>query len=260
MFLNKEAALGALQVTASPKSKVYLDGKLVGETPFCKCEKDDMLKVGKYTIKLVPITGESSPYEEKITIGGSVLTVVDRIFGNSDLGEGKVITLTKLPDKQKLELLVVSLPEGISVYLDNVDVGKTPFKSNSLTASDHELRLTRDGYREKTIRIRTVMGYRVTVAATLGVFPNLTTIQASSSAETKEATQSALPAVTKIIILDTPTGFLRVRSDSSLSSLEITRINPGEVFDLVEEKEGWYSIRLRDGKIGWISNQYAKKQ
>ncbi|QQG40875.1 MAG: PEGA domain-containing protein [Candidatus Levyibacteriota bacterium] len=257
-FLNKESVKGALQVTASLKSKVYLDGKLVGETPFCKCEGEDMLKVGSYTVRLVPKDEGFSPYEEKITIGPSVLTVVDRIFGSSDLGEGKVITLTKLPDKDKLELLVVSLPEGVGIYLDNVEVGKTPYKNTSLTASDHELRLVRDGYREKTIRIRTVLGYRVTIAATLGVFPNLTT--ATSSAETQIATESALPSVTKIIIVNTPTGFLRVRESGSLSSSEIARVNPGETYDLVEEKEGWFSIKLKDGKVGWVSNQYAKKQ
>lgn len=258
IFLNREKALGALQVTASPKSKVYLDGKLIGETPLCKCEGDSMLKVGNYTLRLLPNEGNFIAYEEKISIGGSVLTVLDRIFGEGALGEGKVITLTKLPKSKSVELSVLSFPEGVNVYVDNVDSGKTPLTHQNLTASDHELRLTREGYREKTVRIRTVSGYRVTVVATLGVLPDLTPSLASPAGQI--ATSSALPSVTKVIILDTPTGFLRVRESGSLSATEVGRVNPGETFDLIEEKEDWFLIKLEDGKVGWVSNQYAKKQ
>ncbi len=259
VFLHKDSAKGALQVTANPKSKVYLDGKLVGETPLCKCEGEDMLRTGTYTLRLVPNEGTFTPHEEKITIGPSVLTVVDRIFGEGALGEGKIITLTKLPGKKNNELYVLSFPEAARLFVDNNEVGKTPLRHDTLTASDHEIRLVRDGYREKTIRIRTVVGYKVTVVATLGVLPNLTP-QATSSAQTQTATQSALPAVTKIVILNTPTGFLRVRQTASVGSLEVGRVTPGETFDLVEEKSGWFSIRLSDGKVGWVSAQYANKQ
>lgn len=258
VFLNRESGKGALQVTANPKSKVYLNGKLIGETPLCKCEGGDMLQSGNYTLRLVATEGDFVPYEEKITIGSSVLTVVDRIFGEGAFGEGKIITLTNLPNKKAVELYVLSFPEDVQVFVNNVEVGKTPFKHQTLTVSDHELRLTRAGYREKTIRIRTVPGYRVTVIATLGVLPNLNL--ASESAQIEQASESALLTITKVIILDTPTGFLRVRESGSLAAAEVGRVNPGETFDLVSEKEGWFAIRLKDDKTGWISSQYAKKQ
>ncbi|MBI2430631.1 MAG: PEGA domain-containing protein [Candidatus Levybacteria bacterium] len=258
VLINRESGKGALQVTASPKSRVYLDGKLIGETPLCKCEGEDMLKVGSYSLRLLPEEENFAPYEEKITIGGSVLTVLDRIFAEGGLSEGKVITLTKLSDEKEVELFALSFPEEAKVYADNSEIGKTPLRNTTLTASDHSLRLVKDGYREKTIRIRTVSGYRLTVVATLGILPNLQSAVSTSSAQI--ATSSALPVVTKVIILDTPTGFLRVRVSGSLSSSEVGRVTPGETFDLVEEKEGWFSIRLTDGKVGWVSSQYARKQ
>ena len=102
-YVNRDPGKGALQITASPKSAVFLNDKLIGETPLCKCEGKDILQSGTYTVKLVPKEGNIPPYEEHITVGSSVLTVVDRIFGDGGLSEGKVITLTKIADANASE-------------------------------------------------------------------------------------------------------------------------------------------------------------
>jgi uncharacterized protein YgiM (DUF1202 family) len=68
------------------------------------------------------------------------------------------------------------------------------------------------------------------------------------------------PTLPKVVIIDTPTGFLRVRSASSTASLEINRAIPGETYEMITETNGWFEIKLKDGKTGWISGQYAKKQ
>ena len=41
---------------------------------------------------------------------------------------------------------------------------------------------------------------------------------------------------------------------------EIARVTPGEIYQYVDEQDGWLQIKLKDGQLGWISNQYAKKQ
>lgn len=261
LFINKDTGKGALQVTASPKSAVFLNDKLIGETPLCKCEDQDMFKSGNYTVRLVPKEGDFPPYEEHIKIGSSVLTVVDRIFGNGGLGEGKVITLDALSNPEAVELSIISFPEDITVYADNNEIGKAPLKITTLTASDHELRLVKEGYREKKIRIKLVLGYRLTLVATMGIMLDLESKKATDSAIVEPiASSSAIPTVSKVVILTTPTGFLRVRDNGSLSGKEIGRVNPGEVYDIVEEKAGWFSITLKDGQVGWISSSYAKKQ
>lgn len=59
-------------------------------------------------------------------------------------------------------------------------------------------------------------------------------------------------------ILDTETGYLRVRSQPGLNGEEIARVNPGQRF-LVEEKSyGWVKIKLDDSRSGWVSGQYTK--
>ena len=63
----------------------------------------------------------------------------------------------------------------------------------------------------------------------------------------------------KVRILSTGVGFLRVRSGAGTGFPEITKIDPGEEFPLLEEKGGWYRIMLDDGREGWITGQFAEK-
>lgn len=250
---------GALQVTASPDSKVYLNGIYIGQTPLCKCNNTDMLRVGDYTIRLVPQKDGLPEFQEKITISESVLTVVDRKFAKDSLSEGSIISLSPLADKKKSELVVVSLPEGSSVVLDSNNIGQTPVSYANPTESDHELMISKTGYKAKTVRIRTLMGYKLTVVAYLAADDQLSDNVASTSAiqPTGTVTPTSSNGQT-VLILDTPTGFLRVRE--TVGGTEIGKVNPGETYPLVDEQDGWLQIKLKDGTAGWISTQYAKKQ
>jgi len=254
-FLNRNSGKGALQVTSEPKSRVYLENKLIGITPFCACDLAHMLSVGDYTIKLIPLGGNFSPFEEKITINKTTLTVVDRTFADNGSSEGSIISLNPLDSKKDIELLIISLPDKASVFLDSNPVGITPLLLNNVSESDHDLRITLDGYKDKSVRIKTALGYRLTSLVSLGVNTDLSSFSASVS-----ATPSPSVQVVRVKILDTPTGFLRVRESDSISSSESAQVKPGESFELVEEKDNWLKIKLADGKEGWISSQYAVKK
>ncbi|KKW29589.1 MAG: hypothetical protein UY73_C0012G0007 [Parcubacteria group bacterium GW2011_GWA2_52_8] len=73
------------------------------------------------------------------------------------------------------------------------------------------------------------------------------------------------PAVTfqQVLILDTPTGFLNVRAGAGTNTAKIGEVSPGEIYDLVSENTangGWYQIKLADGTVGWVTDQYARIQ
>lgn len=271
-FLNKTSGKGALQVTSFPESNVYLNEKLIGKTPFCigteKCKLQDMLKIGEYSIKLVPVEKEFKPYDAKISINKSTLTVVDRTFSSGASSSGSIITLDPILNKKDAELLVISLPTSSNVFLDSNRVGSTPLLLKNLTESDHDLHVTKDGYSDKLIKIRATSGYKLTSLIFLGVNPNFSTTSAGLESETKdsskEATESATISSPKVLILNTPTGFLRVRERGSISSLEIDRVLPGEAYELLDEKDGWFEIKLAspsgEHKTGWVSTQYAKRE
>ena len=254
-LLGQRPEKGALQVTSNPNSKVYVNDKLIGQTPLCVCEGKKMLGVGDYTIRLVPLEGNFEPFQRKITITSKVLTVVDRTFSQTALAQASIISLTEIADKKDAQISVISFPDNAAVYLDSNLVGQTPTLLKNITESDHEIKVTRDGYKDKIIRIRTVLGYRLDALIYLGIDPNIAT-----SSATLISSPSATVSKSTILILDTPTGFLRVRDKASLAGAEVGQVKPSETYELVSEQTGWYEIKLKDGKTGWISSQYVKKQ
>jgi len=256
-LLKYQAQKGALQVTSAPESKVYLDNKYIGQTPLCKCEANAMLQSGNYTIRLVPTDTSLPEFQEKVTITSGVLTVVDRKFAKDALSEGSIISLSPLTDKQKSSLLVVALPEGATVVLDNNEVGTAPLILKDPTESDHILKVRKNGYKEKTIRIRTPLGYKLTVAVYLSTIDDLSSDTSTSPSPQSPDASPTPPADATVTILDTPTGFLRVRD--SIDGAETGKVTPGDTYALVNEESGWYEIRLKDGTNGWISSAYAQK-
>jgi len=259
-FLNRQSGKGALRVTSAPQSSVYLENKLIGTTPLCACDLQQMLKSGDYTLKLVPNVGNFRPYETKITISESTLTVVNKTFADNGSGDGSVISLIPLDNKKDIEVLVVSLPDKANVFLDSNPVGITPLLLKQVSESDHDLRLTRDGYEDKSIKIKTALGFKLSVLVFLGIKTDLSASLSASPIASSAALISPTIAVSKVLILDTPTGFLRVRGSNSIGSVEIDQVKPGESYELISEKEGWFEIRLTKTKVGWISSQYAVKK
>ncbi|HZQ30053.1 MAG TPA: PEGA domain-containing protein [Patescibacteria group bacterium] len=248
-IFGKNLGKGALQVTSDPASKVYLDGKLIGQTPLCKCELSQMLSSGEYSIKLIPTEGNSNPFETKLKIEPKVLTVVDGTFSD-DGPSASVITLSKLSDKNDAEVQVSSFPADAQVFLDSGQVGQSPILQKNVTESDHEIKLIKKGYKDKIVRIRTVKGYKLETLVFLGINPQDITNISSPSASI---------SVQKVLILDTPTGFLRVRSDPSLGGSQVGQVLPGGKYDLLNEQTGWFKIKVSDQIQGWISSQYAEK-
>lgn len=261
-FILKNPGKGALQVTTNPTSAVYLNGKLIGSSPLCKCEAQDMIPSGEYTIKIVPKDQSFSPFEEKIKISKSILTVVDRTFGTGATSDGSIIDLSPLDNSKETEFLVLSFPDNAEVLVDQSFSGKTPLLIKNITESDHEIKILKEGYKEKVVRIKTVSGYKLTAEVFLGINPvivDLNPTLSSHSADLENKDKSASVSAS-VLILQTPTGFLRVRDKPSLSGTEIGRVAPGDEFDLIDEKSGWFNIKLKDGTTGWISGQYTKKQ
>ena len=251
---------GALQVTSVPQSEVYLNGKLLGKSPLCKCDTSEMLPTGDYSIKLVPMDNSYPSYEDKISINPSVLSVVDRTFSDPGKASGSIITLSPVSNKNA-QLFISSFPDGVTVQLDNNNSGMTPLLLQNITQSDHEIDLSKEGYKTKIVRIHGVSGYKLSVMATLSA----DAVSTATSIPTPTASLSAAPTPTvallsQVIILSTPTGFLRVRDTPSLAGAEISQVHPGELYPFISEQDGWLQIKLVNGNLGWVSNSYAKKK
>lgn len=253
---------GALQVTANIASKVYLDDNLLGETPLCKCEQNNTIIQGEYTVKIVPDDTQFTPFVVRVKIEPGVLTHVERTFLPGSLASAYVLTLEKTNSKEP-QLFVGTIPDSAMVAIDSTPGGTSPFFLDSISPSEHEIEIQKEGFAKKTIRVRTVPEYKLLISAYLG----------TESAESIENTEITTPTPTpeqekedeeegrstenQIEINATQVGFLRVRSTPSTAGRELTRVEPGDVFTYTEIQNGWYKIDLPDGTSGWVSGTYV---
>lgn len=255
-YANQTDSKGALQVTSVPSGAVYLDNKYLGKTPLCNCSPTSMLHSGIHTLKIVPSDNSLQTFEQQITISPNVLTVVDRTFGPTGFSEGSIITL--VPEANSTDpptMIVLTSPDNASVAIDSNPVGTAPLQTAAVTESDHEIKVTKDGYREKVLRVHAVTGYKLLVKVFLGVSP--TNLNPSPGVT---PVSSPTLASHKVVILQTPTGFLRVRAAADINSAEVAEVKPGESYQLLSQVSGWYEIRLNNGQSGWVSSNYAKLQ
>ncbi len=238
----------AISVESSPMATVYIDGQMVGKTPY---QAD--VKPGEISLKLVP-DGVDTPffnYETKISLSPGVKTIVRREFGTSDSdSSGEVISFEKIPE-DIAGLSIISAPDAAQISIDGIVKGFTPIKISKITPGEHELTISAPGYVSKTFNISTIEKYKLTVISKLAESP-----KASASPAPVLGSSSEIRQVT---IGTTPTGYLNVRRDPNSSSLEIGRVTPGLKYELVntDEKTGWYQIKYDGEKIGWVSNKYA---
>lgn len=281
---NPISTASALQVNSTPKTTVFLNGNHVGQTPYY----DEKLKSGDYTIKLVPETQSGNDiisWEGKIKLNTDVLTVVNRDLKRSENeSSGEILNLESIGTKEAGEIMVMTLPDEAGVKLDGQEKGISPLLLKNITAGDHELVLSSIGYTDKIVRIRVTNGYKVNINAQLPIdlssqtvkttatpsgSPSVAPITVITPGEKSKITPlpqvtpkttaiTPKPGVTTVKILDTPTGWLRVRMEPSLAGTEAAKVNSGEMFPYVEENSGWTKIEYEKGKEGWVSSQYTQ--
>jgi len=242
----------ALLIKSTPEANIFLDGKLLGKTPY----RAEDLKPGEVTLKLIPDSTEQNlvSWEGKIKLSPGVLTSVERVLGPTrEESSGQVLTLEKTKAKEP-SLSVISDPDGALVKVDSESKGFTPLTLEKVAEKDLEIVISKEGYTQKTFSAKTVSGYRLVANVQLAKI-------ASPSAITPTPVPSTSGQVTKkVVIKETPTGWLRVRETPSTSAKELAKVNPKEEYPLLEEKAGWYKIEYEAGKEGWISATYAEKK
>jgi hypothetical protein len=183
----------------------------------------------------------------------------------------------------KAEMTIVSVPEGANVLLDDQSKGVSPISLTDLPGGDHTLVVNSPGFEPRTIKVKLTAGYKLNATVSLALSPTQVTAGISgdqpiaspsstlapvisSGAGTPSPKPSLTPTPTvdqtapkKVKILDTPTGFLRVRKEPSVNSDELAQVKPGEIYVVVDSQSGWYKISYTESADGWISSQYAQK-
>lgn len=250
-FKFKTGNKAGLKINSVPQSSVFIDNDLKGNTPF-----DEKFSSGTYLVKLTPegTNTNTTSWEKEVTLSSGFLTYINRELGASDLeSAGEILSLEKI-NSSASQISVISTPDGANVALDGQEKGTSPLVIKDVAPGDHTLFVFAPGFKGRQIKIKTIQGHKLDVDVQLSLLPGEGG-EATDSAKTKDSKEAEV----KIKILDTPTGWLRVRESPSLSASEAAKVNPDEKFPLLDKQEGWFKIEYKQGEEGWVSSRYAEE-
>lgn len=254
-FLRSKNA--GLYIETTPPASVFINGEQKGKTPY-----NGDFPPGEIELKLVPDSFEKplTFYETRVSLVGGIKTIVRRTFGDSkETSGGELISFEKV-SKNEASLVIIANPDGSSIKIDGETKGVSPLKITSITPGTHELSVSAPGYLDRSFSVQIVKGYSLTPIVDLITSGQPVVLNTTDATGNKEASSEAkISKEEEIEILKTPTNFLRVRKEPTITSDEIARVTPGEKFKLIEKdpKNGWYKILVKEDLSGWISNEYA---
>lgn len=243
-------ANAGILVESIPASSVYIAGEQVGRTPY-----ETNLNPEEVVVKLIPETIDKAlaPFETKVTLSSGIKTTIRREFGETEESSaGEIVSFEKVGGKE-VSISVVTIPNSAQITIDGVVRGFAPYKTTSVSPGEHSLVVSSQGYVDRTITVKAVVGYRLTAVVKLK--PN-----GEISPEEKVEGETTEKKI-MVEILSTPTGFLRVREEASTAAKEVAQVNPGERFPFLGEdtENNWFKIGYKEGEEGWVTGQYAKK-
>lgn len=242
-----------LLIETNPASDVFINGEEVGRTKY-----EGVLKPGEVIIKLVPESFDKplSLYETKVNLVSRVKTIIQRDFSDSEEKSSGAIVSFEKSNSQSAQVSVVSVPDSAEILFDGQVRGYAPLKLLSVTPGEHKIMVRAQGYKDKELNVVTYKGFKLTAIFQLASNPQEETPEPTEPSPTPE------PELERVKILETDTGFLRVRIDPSTLAKEIGRVKPGEFYKLLDtdDETGWYKIEYKKNEEGWISNKYAKKE
>lgn len=237
-FLGLEPRAG-IRVQANQEAKVSIDQKDVGKTPF---QGEDFIP-GDH---LVSLQADNSRWQGYVKLNRGTLSVVNRDLTETQASSsGEIITL-----EPGSGATVISTPTQSDVEVDGKGYGQTPLLIKDLASGEHTFLISHNNFLKRSIRAVLAVGYNLNLVVDLAIsetdFTKITTVPIQTSM--------------RVVVKDTPTGFLRVRAQPSVSSSEVGRINPGDILTLLEEVGSWDKIKLSSGKEGFISASYVEKK
>lgn len=236
--LNATHENAGVRVLSLPsEATVFINDKEVGKTPY----QDEQLNAGEYLVKIQ--SGEAV-WQGSVKLNAGTLSVVNRdLAKDTTSSAGEVLLL-----KKGKGITMVSFPSESEIEVDGKYYGKTP-TTLEIGMGEHTFGLSKPGYLKRSVKAYLPEGYNLTLAVDLAI----------SEVDLTSITTPPITETAKVVVKNTPTGFLRVRDNPSVSGKEVGKVSPGDRLILLEELTGWDRIRMDNGTEGFVSNSYVSK-
>lgn len=145
------------------KADAFIDGEKIGTTPI-DAQKIDP---GNHTLKL---KGVEQMYETSIHFTAGSQVIVNRDLGvSTDFSSGQNFWFDSKDLSSKIN--VISDPPQAAVFIDDVEVGKTPYSSTALTDGEYNLKISKAGYETQNARIKIQKNFKLNVSIKLFLLP-----------------------------------------------------------------------------------------
>lgn len=229
---------GGLKIIALPDATVYLNGLEVGKTPY----REDNLNAGEYLVKLV---SNDANWQGKIILNKGTLSVINRSLAPSiasSSGESLVLDSGS-------GVIITSSPAESAIDVDGKAVGKTPLSISSLSPGPHSFIVSHDGYQSRNVDVVLPANLSLHIDVDLSLVEMHGSIVATPTVAVAQ----------KVIVKQTPLGYLRLRESPSINSKEVAQVSAGEELAVISETPGWIKVRLKNNLEGYISSQYTQK-
>lgn len=262
-FYRYSTATSAISVESVPDSIVFINGEQRGRTPL-----ELELRGGEADLRLLPesLSDSVSDFQTTVKLTHGVRTIVRHVFSNLDTYSQTEVISFEQTGSSSSSLAVVTVPDGVKVKIDNKDRGVSPLRVGDLLTGRHRVEVVAEGYRSRSFDVQTVEGYLLTAFVDLAEDEKYVETDSTQQVLSEQIEQEAKEIEeVDVTILETPTGFLRVRDQPGISGLEVGRVIPGEKHRVLtfNAEEGWYKIDFEStasGELveeGWISAKFA---
>ena len=83
----------------------------------------------------------------------------------------------------------------------------------------------------------------------------------ANNAEDKVSSSSILSDISeKVVIKETEVGYLNVREGAGKNFSVVTKVVPGEAYELLESQSEWTKIKISESLSGWVANKYIERK
>jgi hypothetical protein len=266
LWFDKEGSENTIRIISEPSdATVYIDGSEVGKTPFSSAA----ITNGDYELRISREGYESVSSRINIQKGYTlnvsaklfpfpVTPIVQMFEGSENLYSISLSNPLVTTDTQSWVKGIIYRNTTRGINIDNVGLNKEKlfdyfidYKGGIFDVNGKAVVTQEDFQRLKDLRRGAYLG-----ATELG---NGLTEEAKEALEKLSSAGIETPTETNKIatIKTTPLGWLRVREEPSLNGTELTRVNTGNTYNVLEETEGWVKIRVSNTIDGWVSSTYV---
>jgi hypothetical protein len=265
LWFDKEGSENTIRVISEPsEATVYIDGSEVGKPPFSSAaitNGDYELKVSKEGYEsIITRINVQRGYTLNVSVKlfpFPVTPIVQMFEGSEGLYNISIDNPVVTSDTQAWVKGVIYWNTTRGINVDNVGLNKEKvfdyfidYKGGIFDMNGKAVISEEDFQRLRDLERGAYLG-----------MPSLgegLTEEARQALE--ELSSSGVDVVTTktATIKTTPLGWLRVREGPSTNSTELTRVDTGNTYNVLEETEGWVKIRVSNTIDGWVSATYVE--